>query len=30
MAEIDTAHLIYLIVLLAMLAGWFFCKAAPI
>ena len=29
MAEIDTAHLIYLIVLLAMLAGWFFLQSRP-
>ncbi|MFG6624144.1 TIGR02281 family clan AA aspartic protease [Sulfitobacter sp. 1A12056] len=29
MAEIDTAHLIYLIVLLAMVAGWFFMHSRP-
>ena len=29
MANIDTAHLIYLIVLLAMLAGWFFLQSRP-
>ncbi|HBB84166.1 MAG TPA: TIGR02281 family clan AA aspartic protease [Sulfitobacter sp.] len=29
MAEIDTAHLIYLIVLLTMLAGWFFLQNRP-
>lgn len=29
MANIDTAHLIYLIVLLAMLAGWFFLQNRP-
>ncbi|MEM5544241.1 TIGR02281 family clan AA aspartic protease [Sulfitobacter sp. AS92] len=29
MADIDTAHLIYLIVLLTMLAGWFFLQNRP-
>lgn len=29
MAGIDTAHLIYLIVLLAMVAGWFFMHSRP-
>ena len=29
MAEVDTAHLIYLIVLLTMLAGWFFLQNRP-
>ena len=29
MAEFETAHLIYLIVLLAMVAGWFFMQSRP-
>ncbi|MEX3315294.1 TIGR02281 family clan AA aspartic protease [Sulfitobacter sp. PS-8MA] len=29
MADIDTAHLIYLVVLLTMLAGWFFLQSRP-